>query len=201
MCNHCKDDIVCTFSLLCNCYRVCDWLHDVPWVWLMLDHFFEYTNLSMNITRWYYLVTSIDTTLQWILVFVSTAIGPTMEVMESTSLYVEHFFLVTIHSKTASNLFAVSKHVHSQSSLPLDSPIHSFVGCLARVVPHHFLWLDLLHLQGLPLILASTCCKAIFRSSLGPSRRDLAGCQRISIHIFYRRDLENGGTVHMKCEK
>ena len=60
---------------------------------------------------------------------------------------------------------------------------------------------DLLHLQGLPFILASTCCKAIFRSSFGPSRRDLAGCQRIPIHIFYRRDLENDGMVQMKCEK
>ena len=61
--------------------------------------------------------------------------------------------------------------------------------------------IDLLHLQGLPLMLASTCCKAIFRSSFAPSRRDLACCQRIPMLIFYRRDLENDGTVQMKCEK
>ena len=54
---------------------------------------------------------------------------------------------------------------------------------------------------AMPLILASTCCKAIFRSLFGPSRRDLACCQRIPIHIFYRRDLEIDGMILMKCEK
>ena len=40
-----------------------------------------------------------------------------------------------------------------------------------------------------------------FRSSFGPSCRDLACCQRIPIHIFYRRDLENDGMVQMMSEK
>ena len=48
---------------------------------------------------------------------------------------------------------------------------------------------------------ACTCCKAIFRSSFGPSRRNLACCQRIPIHIFYRRDFENDRMVQMTSEK
>ena len=64
--------------------------------------------------------------------------------------------------------------------------------------------IDLLHLQGLPLILASTCDKAIFRSLFGPSRRDLACCQRNPKHIFYefyRQDLEKDDMVQMRSEK
>ena len=61
--------------------------------------------------------------------------------------------------------------------------------------------IDLLRLQGLPLICASTCCKAVFRSSFGPCRRSQDLDDRRHVLKSVGSKLILVGLVQMKNEK
>ena len=60
--------------------------------------------------------------------------------------------------------------------------------------------IDLLHLQGLALICASTCCKAVFRSSFGPCRRSQGLGDRRYVLESAGNKLNFVGLVQMKTE-